>query len=357
MRGEAPLWDFPDGTLHRREVAAFELARALGWPRVPPTVLRDGPYGPGSVQLFVSFDPAEHFFTLEVEHADTFRRVAMFDLAANNADRKGGHCLLDADGEIWVIDHGVCFAVEPKLRTVIWTFVDEPLPPTRPPIWRASAPSSTAGGAVADDARRAARARRDRPRSRTGSTGSSRRGASPSPSPASARSHGRRSDASARARCRRRSDRSPSWCRPTAWSPRRGGDPRELVDELARRLGRGVAGGGAPRRHPRPRGATSAAGVRRCARRSTSASWARRSRVRCSRSRARSRTRELWTYGDVAARAGRPGAARAAGSALARSPIELFVPCHRVVPAGSGLGSYGGSEDRRATLLRFEGAI
>ena len=128
MRGEAPLWDFPDGTLHRREVAAFEVARALGWPRLPPTVLRDGPFGPGSVQLFISFDPAEHFFTLEVEHADTFRRVALFDLAVNNADRKGGHCLLDGQGEIWVIDHGVCFAVEPKLRTVIWTFVDEPLP-------------------------------------------------------------------------------------------------------------------------------------------------------------------------------------------------------------------------------------
>jgi len=128
MRGEAPLWDFPDGTLHRREVAAFEVARALGWPRVPPTVLREGPFGPGSMQLFISFDPAEHFFTLEVEHADTFRRVAMFDLAVNNADRKGGHCLLDEDEEIWVIDHGVCFAVEPKLRTVIWTFVDEALP-------------------------------------------------------------------------------------------------------------------------------------------------------------------------------------------------------------------------------------
>jgi uncharacterized repeat protein (TIGR03843 family) len=128
MRGEAPLWDFPDGTLHRREVAAFVLARALGWPRVPPTVLRDGPFGPGSMQLFVTFDPREHFFTMEVERADVFRRVALFDIAANNADRKAGHCLLGDDGEIWVIDHGVCFAVEPKLRTVIWTFVDEPIP-------------------------------------------------------------------------------------------------------------------------------------------------------------------------------------------------------------------------------------
>jgi hypothetical protein len=129
MQGEAPLWDFPDGSLHRREVAAYVLAQGLGWPRVPPTVLRDGPYGPGSVQLFISFDPAEHFFTLEVERADVFRLVALFDIAANNADRKGGHCLLGDDGNVWVIDHGVCFAVEPKLRTVIWSFVDEPLPP------------------------------------------------------------------------------------------------------------------------------------------------------------------------------------------------------------------------------------
>ena len=128
MRGEAPLWDFPDGTLHRREVAAFALARALGWPKIPPTVLREGPYGPGSVQLFVPFDVEHHFFTLEMEHADVFRRVALFDIAANNADRKGGHCLLDADGDVWMIDHGVCFAVEPTQRTVIWTFVDEPLP-------------------------------------------------------------------------------------------------------------------------------------------------------------------------------------------------------------------------------------
>ncbi len=129
MRGEAPLWDFPDGTLHRREVAAFELARALGWPRIPPTILRDGPYGPGSLQVFIEFDPQQHFFTMEVERAETFRLVALFDIAANNADRKGGHCLLDAAGEVWMIDHGVCFAVEPKLRTVIWTFIDEPIPP------------------------------------------------------------------------------------------------------------------------------------------------------------------------------------------------------------------------------------
>jgi hypothetical protein len=128
MRGEAPLWDFPDGTLHRREVAAYELSRALGWPNIPATVLREGPFGVGSVQRFIRFDPAEHFFTMEVERADVFRRVALFDLVANNADRKGGHCLLGEDGEIWMIDHGLCFAAEPKLRTVIWTFIDEPIP-------------------------------------------------------------------------------------------------------------------------------------------------------------------------------------------------------------------------------------
>jgi hypothetical protein len=126
-RGETPLWDFPDGTLHRREVAAYVVARALGWPNVPPTVLRDGPEGPGSAQLFVRFDPDQHYFTMLDERADEFRRVALFDLVVNNADRKAGHCLLGEDGRIWVIDHGVCFSEEPKLRTVIWDFVNEPI--------------------------------------------------------------------------------------------------------------------------------------------------------------------------------------------------------------------------------------
>jgi hypothetical protein len=128
-RGETPLWDFPDGTLHRREVAAYVVADAIGWPNVPPTVLRDGPFGPGSLQLFVRFDAAEHYFTLGAERADDFRRIALFDLVVNNADRKAGHCLLGEDGTIWVIDHGVCFSDEPKLRTVIWDFIDEPIPP------------------------------------------------------------------------------------------------------------------------------------------------------------------------------------------------------------------------------------
>lgn len=127
-RGEAPLWDFPDGTLCRREVAAHVLATALGWPSVPPTVLRDGPHGVGSMQLFVHADFEEHYFTLRESRADDFMPVAAFDVLANNADRKGGHCLLGPDGRIWLVDHGVCFAVEPKLRTVIWDFAGSPVP-------------------------------------------------------------------------------------------------------------------------------------------------------------------------------------------------------------------------------------
>jgi uncharacterized repeat protein (TIGR03843 family) len=127
--GETPLWDFPEGTLCLREVAAYEVAQTLGWPRVPLTILRDGPHGPGSVQRFITYDPQHHYFTMREGQADEFRRIALFDVIANNADRKSGHCLLAEDGEIFVVDHGVCFSTEPKLRTVIWDFVDEPIPP------------------------------------------------------------------------------------------------------------------------------------------------------------------------------------------------------------------------------------
>jgi uncharacterized repeat protein (TIGR03843 family) len=126
--GEAPLWDFEEGTLAAREVAAYVVADALGWPWVPPTVLRDGPQGPGSVQRFVAFDPSQHYLTMQRDHADEFRRIALFDVVANNADRKSGHCLLAEDGRIFVVDHGVTFHLEPKLRTVIWDFVDEAIP-------------------------------------------------------------------------------------------------------------------------------------------------------------------------------------------------------------------------------------
>ena len=125
--GETPLWDFPEGTLALREIAAYEVARALGWPAVPPTVLRDGPHGRGSVQLFVDFDPEQHYFTLRDTRLADFRSIALFDAIINNADRKAGHCLVGPDSRIWLIDHGVCFHVEPKLRTVIWDFAGDAL--------------------------------------------------------------------------------------------------------------------------------------------------------------------------------------------------------------------------------------
>lgn len=127
-RGERPLWDFPSGTLARRELAAFEVSEALGWRIVPSTVLRDGPLGEGMVQRFVEHDPDHHYLTLRDRYPDRFRQVAAFDIVVNNADRKAGHCLLDPAGHVWGIDHGVAFHREPKLRTVIWDFVGETLP-------------------------------------------------------------------------------------------------------------------------------------------------------------------------------------------------------------------------------------
>jgi uncharacterized repeat protein (TIGR03843 family) len=130
-RGERPLWDFPSG-LFRRELAAWHLSEALGWGLVPLTVGREeGPYGEGSVQLFIPADFEQHYFTLREDerHHDRLRRICAFDLIANNADRKSGHCLLGEDGAVYAIDNGLCFHVEPKLRTVIWEFADELVPP------------------------------------------------------------------------------------------------------------------------------------------------------------------------------------------------------------------------------------
>jgi uncharacterized repeat protein (TIGR03843 family) len=129
-RGERPLWDFPPG-LFRRELAAWHLSEALGWGLVPLTIEReDAPYGTGSLQRFVSADFEQHYFTLreDAHHHDCLRRICAFDVLANNADRKSGHCLL-AEGRIYAIDNGLCFHVEPKLRTVIWDFAGEPLSP------------------------------------------------------------------------------------------------------------------------------------------------------------------------------------------------------------------------------------
>lgn len=127
-RGEAPLWDFPDGTLYRREYAAWRLSRALGWPDIPPTVVREGPHGVGTLQLYIDHDPNEHYFTFGAKYREELKRVALFDVVTNNADRKGGHCLEGADGRIWCIDHGLTFHPQYKLRTVIWDFRGELVP-------------------------------------------------------------------------------------------------------------------------------------------------------------------------------------------------------------------------------------
>ncbi|HXX90336.1 MAG TPA: SCO1664 family protein [Acidimicrobiales bacterium] len=130
-RGERQLWDFPEG-VYRREVVAYRLSEVLGWGLVPETIVReDGPYGPGSFQRFVAADFEHHHFTLveDPAHHERLRAICAFDVVANNADRKSGHCLLGEDGTIWAIDNGLCFHVEPKLRTVIWEFAGEPLPP------------------------------------------------------------------------------------------------------------------------------------------------------------------------------------------------------------------------------------
>jgi uncharacterized repeat protein (TIGR03843 family) len=131
-RGERPLWDFPAG-LDRREVAAYELSRWLGWDIVPETLLRDDdglPFGVGSLQRFVPFDPDAHYFTLmeDPDRHAALRTICCFDLLANSADRKGGHCLAGEDGRLWAVDNGLTFHDEAKLRTVIWDFAGEDIP-------------------------------------------------------------------------------------------------------------------------------------------------------------------------------------------------------------------------------------
>ncbi len=128
--GERPLWDFPDGTLCQRERASFVVSEMLGWYLVPPTILRQGPRGIGSVQAFINHDPNEHYFTFaEGDAFETInpqlQKMAIFDVIVNNVDRKGGHCLLDEGGKIWGIDHGLTFHPSNKLRTVIWDYAGQ----------------------------------------------------------------------------------------------------------------------------------------------------------------------------------------------------------------------------------------
>lgn len=128
-QGERPLWDFPSG-LHKREVAAYRLSKALGWSLIPPTVLRDGPLGLGSLQLFIPNDFEQHYFHMleEPRHHHTLQRFCAFDIAANSTDRKGGHLVIDGQDRIWGIDNGLTFHAEFKLRTVIWDWAGQPLP-------------------------------------------------------------------------------------------------------------------------------------------------------------------------------------------------------------------------------------
>ena len=129
-RGERHLWDFP-GAIFRREVAAYELSAALGWDLVPETIIRaEAPFGEGSLQRFVDADFSQHHFTLveDEQHHERLRAICAFDVVANNADRKSGHCILGDDGNIWAIDNGLCFHREPKLRTVIWEFAGDRVP-------------------------------------------------------------------------------------------------------------------------------------------------------------------------------------------------------------------------------------
>lgn len=127
VRGERPLDDFPDGTLARREVAAHAVSEATGWAIVPPTVMRDGPFGEGMVQQWIDVDESVDVVAMVVEDDPRLRRIALFDAVVNNTDRKGGHLLPVPGGHVFGVDHGVCFSPVPKLRTVLWGWRGEPL--------------------------------------------------------------------------------------------------------------------------------------------------------------------------------------------------------------------------------------
>lgn len=129
MQGEAPLRDFPYATLYKREYAAYLVSEAGGWRFVPPTVIRNGPHGIGSMQLFIEHKPDSNFFTLRDQKSQDqiIKKIALYDAVTNNADRKGGHILEDLKGRLWCIDQGLTFNEYPKLRTVIWDYAGTPL--------------------------------------------------------------------------------------------------------------------------------------------------------------------------------------------------------------------------------------
>ena len=127
VAGERPLWDFPDGTLAGREISAFLVSEATGWRVVPPTVLREGPFGPGMVQLWVDGDDDVDLAAFVRRDEPALRRMAVYDAVVNNADRKGGHIIPMPDGHVYGVDHGICFSVDPKLRTLLWRWAGKPL--------------------------------------------------------------------------------------------------------------------------------------------------------------------------------------------------------------------------------------
>jgi len=133
--GERPLRDFPGGTLHNRERAAYLVSRELGWPNIPPTVIRAGPHGEGSVQLFIDAAPVqdnrelENYFSLRDKRLEDFHDMAMFDALVHNADRKGGSCIVSDDRKLWAIDHGLTFNQFARRRTVMFEFNGTEYPP------------------------------------------------------------------------------------------------------------------------------------------------------------------------------------------------------------------------------------
>jgi uncharacterized repeat protein (TIGR03843 family) len=130
MRGEQPLWDFPEASLAGREVAAYLVSEALGFGFVPITLLRDGPFGPGSLQEYIDHNPNVHYFSFKPADREMLRPVVLFDLLINNADRKGSHLLIQKrTRKLYLIDHGLCFHEEDKVRTVLWDFAGEEIPP------------------------------------------------------------------------------------------------------------------------------------------------------------------------------------------------------------------------------------
>jgi hypothetical protein len=129
QRGEQVLWDFPPASLAGREVSAFLVSLALGFNLVPFTLLRDGPLGPGSIQQYVDHNPNYHYFVFKQGDLERLKPVVLFDLLVNNADRKGSHILIQKrTRRLYLIDHGLCFHADDKLRTVIWDFAGEPIP-------------------------------------------------------------------------------------------------------------------------------------------------------------------------------------------------------------------------------------